>query len=118
LSEAHSLEDASFAIAIAKARRSEAAGTVAAICHQAHRALGFTQECPLDFTTRRLWSWRDEGGSETHWQAKRIGRSGLAAPFALVVVSYSGRRSSMRLLIACDLLRTVQSSRSLKISQA
>jgi acyl-CoA dehydrogenase len=72
LSEAPSLDDAWFAIAIAKARCSEAAGTVAAICHQVHGAMGFTQEHPLHFTTRRLWSWRDEGGSETCWQ-ERIG---------------------------------------------
>jgi acyl-CoA dehydrogenase len=35
--------------------------------------MGFTQEHPLHFATRRLWSWRDEFGAEAFWQA-RIGR--------------------------------------------
>jgi acyl-CoA dehydrogenase len=60
-------------VAIAKARCGEAAGQVAAACHQVHAAMGFTQEHPLHFATRRLWSWRDEFGSEAIWQ-ERIGR--------------------------------------------
>jgi acyl-CoA dehydrogenase len=35
--------------------------------------MGFTQEHPLHYSTRRLWSWRDEFGGESHWQAE-IGR--------------------------------------------
>ena len=66
------------AVAIAKARTGEAAGRVAAICHQVHAAMGFTQEHPLHFATRRLWSWRDEFGNETFWQ-ERIGRLIAAA---------------------------------------
>jgi len=62
-----------FAAAIAKSRVGEAAGRVAAIVHQVHGAMGFTQEHPLHFSTRRLWSWRDEFGSEAHWQAQ-LGR--------------------------------------------
>jgi acyl-CoA dehydrogenase len=61
------------ATAIAKARVGEAAGKVAAICHQVHGAMGFTQEHPLHFATRRLWSWRDEFGGEATWEAE-IGR--------------------------------------------
>jgi acyl-CoA dehydrogenase len=57
-----------FAIAVAKARVGEAAGTVAAIGHQVHAAMGFTREHTLQYRTRRLWSWRDEFGNETHWQ--------------------------------------------------
>ena len=30
--------------------------------------MGFTQEHPLHFASRRLWSWRDEWGAETYWQ--------------------------------------------------
>jgi acyl-CoA dehydrogenase len=60
-------------VAIAKGRCSEAAGQIAAVCHQVHGAMGFTQEHPLHFATRRLWSWRDEFGSETEWYA-RLGR--------------------------------------------
>jgi len=62
------------ATAIAKARCGEAAGHVAAIGHQIHGAMGFTQEHPLHRATRRLWSWRDEFGSDALWQ-ERIGRA-------------------------------------------
>lgn len=56
-----------FPIAVAKSRCGDAAGHVAATCHQVHGAMGFTHEHSLHFTTRRLWSWRDEGGSESYW---------------------------------------------------
>jgi acyl-CoA dehydrogenase len=67
-----------FFAAIAKSRAGEAAGRVADICHQVHGATGFTQEHPLHFATRRLWSWRDEFGGEAYWQ-EIIGRSVCAA---------------------------------------
>ncbi len=59
-------------IAIAKTRAGEAATTGAEIAHQVHGAIGFTQEYALQPSTRRLWSWRDEFGSEAEWAA-RIG---------------------------------------------
>ncbi len=65
--------DAEFATAVAKARVGEAAGKLAEVCHQVHGAMGFTQEHALHFSTRRLWSWRDEFGNEAQWQ-ERIGR--------------------------------------------
>ena len=68
---------ASFAIAVAKARVGEAAGTVAAIGHQVHAAMGFTQEHTLHYSTRRLWSWRDEFGNEAFWQ-REIGALAVA----------------------------------------
>jgi acyl-CoA dehydrogenase len=71
--EAYGKTDFAFGVAIAKARVGEAAGKVAEVCHQVHGAMGFTQEHPLHFATRRLWSWRDEFGHETFWQ-ERIGR--------------------------------------------
>lgn len=61
------------AVAIAKARAGEAAGRGAEIAHQVHGAMGFTREHPLHYSTRRLWSWRDEFGNENYWQA-RLGR--------------------------------------------
>lgn len=61
-------EKAEFAVAVAKARASEAAGQVAAIAHQVHGAMGFTREHVLHYSTRRLWAWRDEFGNETFWQ--------------------------------------------------
>jgi acyl-CoA dehydrogenase len=60
-------------IAAAKARAGEAAGIGAAIAHQVHGAIGFTYEHRLHFSTKRLWSWRDEFGHEAEWQ-RLIGR--------------------------------------------
>jgi acyl-CoA dehydrogenase len=54
-------------IAAAKIRCGEAAGIGAAIAHQVHGAIGFTQEHSLHYSTRRLWSWRDEFGNEVEW---------------------------------------------------
>lgn len=72
-----------FAVAVAKARVGEAAGKGAEIAHQVHGAMGFTHEHNLHFSTRRLWSWRDEFGNESYWQA-RLGRAVAAAgPAAL-----------------------------------
>jgi len=64
-------------IAIAKVRAGEAAGKAAAASHQLHGAIGFTQEHPLHHSTRRLWSWRDEFGTEAAWAA-RLGRLAAA----------------------------------------
>jgi acyl-CoA dehydrogenase len=40
--------------------------------------MGFTQEHPLHFATRRLWSWRDEFGADAYWQ-EQIGRQVCSA---------------------------------------
>jgi acyl-CoA dehydrogenase len=72
-------DDATFlAVAAAKARTSEAAGTVARIAHQVHGAIGFTDEHPLRHATTRLWAWRDEDGGEDAWNAE-VGRRVLLA---------------------------------------
>ena len=55
------------AVAAAKIRTSMAAGKGARLAHQVHGTIGFTLEHPLGHFTRRLWSWRDEGGSEQAW---------------------------------------------------
>lgn len=57
------------AIAAAKTRASAVAGPAARMAHQVHGAIGFTQEHRLHHLTRRLWSWREEFGSEEHWAA-------------------------------------------------
>ena len=59
------------AVAAAKIRAGEAAGKVAEIAHQVLGAIGFTHEHRL---TRRLWSWRDEFGNESHW-SRELGRA-------------------------------------------
>jgi acyl-CoA dehydrogenase len=62
------------AVAIAKSRSGEAAGKAANIVHAVFGAMGFTREHALHYTTRRLWSWRNEFGSEVQWQTF-IGRT-------------------------------------------
>lgn len=57
-------------VAAAKIRVGEAAGLGAAIAHQVHGAMGFTEEHHLHLLTRRLWAWRDDFGSESEWAVK------------------------------------------------
>jgi acyl-CoA dehydrogenase len=52
-------------VAMAKIQLGDAAGVATRIAHQVHAAMGFTDEHPLHQSTRRLWSWRDEFGTET-----------------------------------------------------
>lgn len=61
------------AVAAAKVRASGSAGTVARLAHQVHGAIGFTREHRLHHLTRRLWSWREEFGSDEEW-ALDLGR--------------------------------------------
>ena len=81
--DAVSRAPAHFEIAAAKARIGEAAHIACGIAHQVHGAMGFTQEHVLHRSTRRLWAWRDEFGTEAEWAewigrvAVRLGGSGL-----------------------------------------
>ena len=70
--------DALSAVLAAKAQASHGAGIVAAIAHQLHGAIGTTEEHRLRLTTTRLWSWRDEDGSEAECFAE-LGRAALGA---------------------------------------
>ena len=54
-------------IAVAKIRTGEAATEGAAIAHQVHGAIGWTAEHILQRFTRRMWGWRDDFGTESHW---------------------------------------------------
>jgi alkylation response protein AidB-like acyl-CoA dehydrogenase len=56
--------------AAAKIRAAEAAAEGAAIAHQVHGAMGFTQEHVLHRYTLRLLSWRDDFGDESYWAVK------------------------------------------------
>ncbi|MEL0019114.1 MAG: acyl-CoA dehydrogenase family protein [Rickettsiales bacterium] len=67
-------DDVFLEIASAKIRTGEAAGEGAAIAHQVHGAIGFTMEHILQRYSRRVWSWRDEFGSESVW-AVRLGEA-------------------------------------------
>jgi alkylation response protein AidB-like acyl-CoA dehydrogenase len=69
VAEANAQGLARFEIAAAKARIGEAVAMVAGVGHQVHAAIGFTHEHSLHRSTRRLWAWRDEFGTESQWQA-------------------------------------------------
>jgi acyl-CoA dehydrogenase len=56
---------AAFQLAAAKSVAADAATIVTAAAHQAHGAMGMTQEYPLHFLTRRLWAWTREYGTGT-----------------------------------------------------
>jgi acyl-CoA dehydrogenase len=69
---------ARFEIASAKLVANQAATRSTRASHQAHGAMGMTQEYPLHHLSRRLWSWRKEYGGEREWGAW-VGRAALAA---------------------------------------
>jgi len=81
--EAAATNLSSIAVAAAKIRAGEAAGIGAAIAHQVHGAIGFTQEHRLHYSTRRLWSWRDEFGNEAWWSRSLGSRVAAAGPDGL-----------------------------------
>ena len=70
IQHAESFDSAVFLeVAAAKIRTGEAAGAGAAIAHQVHGAMGFTDEHILHRYTQRLFAWRDDFGSEAEWAA-------------------------------------------------
>ncbi len=76
--EPGSTSSLAFDVAVAKVCAGEAASLATSVAHQVHGAIGFTQEHRLHFATRRLWSWRDEFGSDAHW-AQVLGQAAIAA---------------------------------------
>ena len=65
--------DARFEIASAKLLADDVARIATRAAHQAHGAIGMTQEYALHHLSRRLWSWRAEYGDRT-WP-ERLGRA-------------------------------------------
>ena len=55
------------AVAAAKIRTATAASEGARLAHQIHGAIGVTYEHQLHNLTTRLWSWRDEFGTDARW---------------------------------------------------
>src|SRR5882724_2172579 len=71
----------------AKIRSAEAAQAGAAIAHQVHGAIGFTNEHILHRYTLRMLAWRDDFGNESHWAAalgNRVARLGADEFWPLV----------------------------------
>jgi hypothetical protein len=58
---------------IAAAQASASVAEITRIAHQLQGAIGFTELSRLHLATTRLWSWRDEDGTEQAWY-RRIGR--------------------------------------------
>ena len=79
-----------FSAAVAKVRCGEAATRAAAIAHQVHGAIGFTQEHALHFATRRLWAWREAHGADAWW-AQRLGEAAIEAGSAAFWPSMTDR---------------------------
>jgi acyl-CoA dehydrogenase len=63
-------QSARFEAAVAKITAGRAVEAVSAAAHQIHGAIGFTDEHDLRLWTKRLWSWRDDYGSESYWAAR------------------------------------------------
>ncbi|MBS7789624.1 acyl-CoA dehydrogenase family protein [Roseococcus sp. SDR] len=75
--DARGLAEAGFEIGCAKVVAGEAATMGAATVHQVFAAIGITEDHELHHFTRRLWAWREEGGTERFW-ATEIGRDAMA----------------------------------------
>jgi acyl-CoA dehydrogenase len=73
----------------AKVCASEAAGIAAETAHAVHGAIGITREHALHLLTQRLWSWRSEFGSATHW-AQELGRQACKGGAALYWPTITG----------------------------
>lgn len=82
--------EATFEIAAAKLLANQAARTATRAAHQAHGAMGMTQEYPLHYLSRRLWSWRNEYGNENYWAARLGGAIIDAGPGKLYPAITSG----------------------------
>ena len=69
--------DAKFQITSARTIADECASTATRWAHQAHGAMGMTQEYALHHLSRRLWAWRHEFASPGEW-AGSVGRAAEA----------------------------------------
>jgi acyl-CoA dehydrogenase len=61
--------EALLTVMIARVQASRAATKISAVAHQVHGAVGLADEHPLHHFTTRLWTWRDEYGTEHEWAA-------------------------------------------------
>lgn len=72
-----------FQIAASRSVADEAAATATRSAHQAHGAMGMTQEYALHHLSRRLWSWRREWSLRGEWQTVVGGLAEQAGPEGL-----------------------------------
>lgn len=70
---ARDLDGAHFEIASAKVLADDCASSATKWAHQAHGAMGMTQEYALHHLSRRLWAWRHEYSTPGEWPAS-VGR--------------------------------------------
>ncbi|MGD9793067.1 MAG: acyl-CoA dehydrogenase family protein [Acidimicrobiia bacterium] len=75
--------DARFEIASAVTLADDAAVTASRAAHQAHGAMGLTQEYTLHHFSRRLWAWRHEFGGPRAWTTDVAGYALQAGPDGL-----------------------------------
>lgn len=71
-------DGAHFEIASARTIAEGCANTATRWAHQAHGAMGMTQEYALHHLSRRLWSWRQEYARPNEW-ARTVGRMAESA---------------------------------------
>ena len=60
---------AQFEIGAARTVANDSASTATRWAHQAHGAMGMTQEYALHHLSRRLWAWRHEYARPEEWPA-------------------------------------------------
>ena len=86
---------ARFEIASVKLLADDVARIATRAAHQAHGAIGMTQEYALHHLSRRLWSWRAEYGDRT-WP-ERLGRAVIdRGPDAMYRVIAEGSASGIQ----------------------
>lgn len=69
--------EAQFEIASARQVANESAATATRWSHQAHGAMGMTQEYALHHLSRRLWAWRHEYATPGEW-ARVVGKHAVS----------------------------------------
>jgi acyl-CoA dehydrogenase len=85
---------ARFEIGAAKAVAAAAAHNATRAAHQAHGAIGMTQEYSLHHLSRRLWAWRSEFG-DASWTRRLGTAAAMHGPDRLYHVIADGSRSGV-----------------------
>lgn len=83
--------DGTFEVCAAKALANESARIVVRSTHQAHGAIGMTQEYPLHRYTRRLNAWRGEFGTEAQLTAALGAAVAAAGSFSHAISDHDNR---------------------------